>query len=393
MERSEEINNNKLQPKENEMTKQVSQQPAKKSLREVIFSDEIIRGFENALDGSHIGANEFAAKLLIAMSKQGENGNKGPADCTMNSKLIVAHELASLNLVPAYSQVALIPRKNKSGDVELNYMIQFQGYKALIDRSTEIFDTTVVLLHVRDSYTYDSETQHVHPTIDPFDPLREFKTLDDIAGGYLVIKYKDRTRPDKHVLVPRDQFVKARACAQTTKVWDAWLLQQCWKTVYRFAFARREVPIDPKVAGLMTTAIEKEDEIFGNDPNRVVQSRPARIVQAGTAKPVASLDDLVGNDVVAPAQKESEQRATQKTTSSKPPTKKIEKPKFDPPEAEKRQPKPEDFKKFGAEIDKQATEAGIEKVVDAFVMTFVLNDQDLSYIADRKEQAVTELKG
>ena len=230
------------------------------------------------LKGSYLTPQEFTENVILAFSADPQI-----AQCSERSKFEVALELAALNLTPNWNHVALIPRKQRSGPPRLTFLVQYQGLKALIDRSELVKDTSVVLIHKSDAgkYSFDPAMRQVvwGSDFDPFEEDREFRNIDDVRGGYLVIKYTDG-RPDKHVLVPRAAFVKARECAETKNVWDRFIEPQCHKTVYHYAWARREVPADSKVSGLMTRATEHEWEMMGSDPNRVTPQPPQRVGQS-----------------------------------------------------------------------------------------------------------------
>ena len=223
-----------------------------------------------------MGGDEFIGQLLASLTRDDLR------PCTEESKLRAMQTCAALALIPSMQHVALIPRKNRDrGVTEVTVMPQWQGLKSLMERHPEIEETTAHLVHVTDILKYNSTTKQVEEHVyNPLDPNREIKKLDDILGGYLEVKYRDRSRPSKFHFVPVEKMKKARGCAQTQDVWNKWTEEQALKTVYRNAYARRVVPIDPLVERRLQKATELEDEQLGNDPTRitdatVIQQQPA----------------------------------------------------------------------------------------------------------------------
>ena len=210
----------------------------------------------HALAGS-MGVQEFAAQLSIELM---DNKYRG-IDNTQKRKC--AAICAALGLLPTLHQVALIPRNG-----ELTVLPQWQGYKALMERSPQILEVNAYLVHKND--TYDIVDNKIIHNFDPFS--RDIEGLNDLKGGYLVIKYADRSREDKHVFATARYIEKCMSCAQTKGVWNKWFEQMALKTVYRAAWARREVPVDALSASALNKAAETEDAALQNDP-----SRPRRI--------------------------------------------------------------------------------------------------------------------
>lgn len=238
------------------------------------FSDPaIVGGIRDALAG-YMDAEQFLAQILIHFAKP------EIARCTPKSLFSAAHTCAMLGLLPSLQQVAIIPRKD-----EATVMPQWQGYQALMLRHPSILDLRADLVHVRDRYHIDPTTQTIHHEFDPFDAERKIEKIDDLKGGYLTVWYKDG-RPKRQHFVSAEDFRKARGCAQATNVWDKWVRAQCLKTVFRDAYARRIVPIDPLVHRRMEEALAQEDRVFGNDPNRVVVEATAAVAPASA--PAAS---------------------------------------------------------------------------------------------------------
>jgi len=222
--------------------------------------------------GGWMSADEFMAQLLISFQ------DPQIKLTSAKSQYEAAHTCAALSLLPTLNQVALIPRQmtiSKQGEPgkkewQVHVMPQWQGYKALMERNPEILEVQAYLVHKMDDYRIIGKRIDHNP--DPFQEGREFNTLDDVKGGYLVITYTDRTRPDKYFPVSKMYIQKARACAQTDKLWNAWFEQMCLKTVYRCAFARRAVSIDPAVTKKINAVTQTDDKLLGNDPSRVIDA-------------------------------------------------------------------------------------------------------------------------
>ena len=181
------------------------------------------------------------------------------SDCSPSSLRRDFLVCAAVGLTPgAGDLVALIPKK---GSVEV--MIQWQGYKVLMERSPQVRSVTPVLVHACDDFEYDAGegrvTRHV---VDPYDPDRKL-TDKTIVGGYLRI---DRTDgPPTFHLVSRDKIDRNRkASAGNSPAWRGWFPEMCLKTIIRDAWARRAVPYDPAIAGHLTAA-ESHDRTYNDE--------------------------------------------------------------------------------------------------------------------------------
>jgi recombinational DNA repair protein RecT len=252
------------------------------TIRVWLQSDDVTRGISDALS-SYMKPDVFKSQMLISLS------NPDCAKCTPKSQFEVVHQCAQWALLPSLDQVALIPRRNRNtGNYDLTAMVQWQGYQAMMFRVPGVRDIRARLVHTSDTYEFDPLTERLTHRYDPFDAEREFRTMKDLRGGYLVITFDDG-RPEKWHYVSKQVFEKARKSAQTTDIWDAWFYEQCLKTVYRNAFARRVINYDPFVAQQVTAAIEQEDVVMGNDPSRVIETTATPVE---TAAPVSRSQQL-----------------------------------------------------------------------------------------------------
>jgi len=213
-----------------------------------------------------IDEEEFVSQFAIACMKPELEG------CTDISKFKAAHVCAALNLLPTLGHVALIPREIRdngkpTGVFEMDVMPQWQGLKAVMERHPNVFYIEHELVFVGENYKRHSDGSFGHD-FDPFVDREVEQDLSNLKGGYLRITYRDG-RPQKFHFVTLETIKKAKACAQTAKVWNKWPKEQAIKTLWRNGYARRVVTIDAGVNRDLQTLIEAEDKALGNDPNRV----------------------------------------------------------------------------------------------------------------------------
>lgn len=205
--------------------------------------------------GDIMPPSQFISHMLVAFNEENVR------NCSEQSKLRAFMECAALGMVPTSGQVALIPY-----GTEIKAMPQWQGFKAVMERHPDILEVVGVLVHITDTLSIvEGDLRHSY---DPFDEGREFRSPKDIRGGYCKIVYRDG-RPPKYHMVPRKTIEQAQACAQTQKLWKAWYYEMALKTLYRNAYARRAVPIDPLVNNRLEQAIKVDDLNLGNDPLRI----------------------------------------------------------------------------------------------------------------------------
>ena len=235
--------------------------------------------------GSWMDGDAFIGQMLIAFQ------DHRLAECSQKSLFEAAHRMAALQLLPTYSHVALVPYKNKrfhanGGHVEsrgpkkgqkfdwetaCEVQLQYQGMAALVRRSSEIHDIAPQLVHKNDDYSMTNG--HFEHYFDPFQD-REFKSMDDVLGGYVTLKWTDRSFDDKIVFVTKREIQDAMNAAKTDAIWSKYFYQMLMKTLIRRAFTQGALPIDPMVEKQVRSAIEAEDRILGNDPIRTIESKP-----------------------------------------------------------------------------------------------------------------------
>jgi recombinational DNA repair protein RecT len=266
-----------------------------KSLRAWVQTDDARREIADAV-GDIMPADQFIAHMLVAFQDEKVRA------CSDKSKFRAMKECAALGLLPTLGQVVLIPYKS-----EVKAMPQWQGYKALMERHPDILEVIGELVHTGDAFVMqEGSLQHSY---DPFLEARQFKTSKDVRGGYCKIVYRDG-RPPKYHMVRRSTIEQAQACAQTQNIWKKWYYEMALKTVYRNAYARRAVPIDPLVNARLERAINLDDLNLGNDPARITsEASEEHIEQARAARtaeeppydpPTQSEQDAAEGSQVAP---------------------------------------------------------------------------------------------
>ena len=283
-----------------------------KGLRDLLESPNVRTGISKAL-GGFMDEGNFLSQMLIAFQAPGADGRPGVIDCTLDSKFKAAHLCATLGLLPTLGQVALIPRDMKGEGLVCTVMPQWQGFQALMLRHPDVRSVKATLVHSSDTYGYDPETESVvNHTFDPFDPKRTFTDFKDLRGGYLVVIYKDNRQKLYHC-VKLDVFERARKCAMTDKIWLKWFEEQCLKTVYRNAYARRVVPIDPFATHRIQALVESEDDALGNDPERLTSTPVAAVTYQPEEKPKSRTEAAASKMKKAdttPDESKSEQKPT-----------------------------------------------------------------------------------
>lgn len=255
------------------------------TLRVWLDKPEIVADIGNSLSG-WMDPEEFKSQIIVSM-----NDDK-LKQCSPQSKYAAVMKCAALQLLPGLNQVALIPRKVKQGGqvvrIDVDVMPQWQGYRDMMMRNPEVRDITAVLVHPDDSFIYNQATGQVAEHLfDPLDEHREFKDFNDVRGGFVRIEWRDRTRPDKFHFVKKSTIMKARGCAQTGDVWNNWFEEQCLKTLYRNAYARRVVSVDPAQQKRLEELIRHEDQLLGNNPLRAAQQEQAKLTTFGPSAPAA----------------------------------------------------------------------------------------------------------
>jgi recombinational DNA repair protein RecT len=236
------------------MNQQLSNPAEQGKLSTWLADPDIQRRLASSLGGM-IDHEAFIAQMVIAME------HKDLKVCSNVSKLKAIHDCATLGLLPTLNQVALIPYKGV-----IKAMPQWQGYKALMERHPDVLEVDGVLVHVSDHY--ELRDGDFHHTFDPLDGNRQFNSIKDCRGGYVRILYRTGRKPKLH-FVPAKEIEKAQKCAETQKLWNAWWYQMALKTLYRNAYARRAVPIDPLANAVLQRVVEQDDRMLGNDPRRV----------------------------------------------------------------------------------------------------------------------------
>lgn len=230
-------------------------EPKEEALRDWVQTPDAQREIAAAV-GDIMPSDQFIAHMLVAFQDEKIRA------CSAKSKYRALTECAAMGLLPTLGQVVLIPYKT-----EVKAMPQWQGFKALMERHPDVLEVIGVLVHVKDQLSI--QEGELHHSYDPFDADRDFQSSTDLRGGYCKIVYRDG-RPPKYHIVRRKTIEQAQSCAQTQNIWKKWYYEMALKTVYRNAYARRAVPIDPLVGARLERVLKIEDVNLGNDPVRIV---------------------------------------------------------------------------------------------------------------------------
>jgi len=202
--------------------------------------------------------------------------------CSDLSKWTALCTCAAYGLLPTLDQVKLVPYGN-----EIKAVVQWQGFKAIMERHPDILELQPFLVHKTDDLImHNGEPLHEY---DPFDENRTINGPDDIRGGYIKVLFTNGRAPKYH-FVPVSLIIKAQNCAKTQKVWQSWYNEMALKTLFRNCFNRRAVPIDPMAQQHLQKVLADEDEMLGNDPNRPAQEAKRITLEAQLAKQTELMD-------------------------------------------------------------------------------------------------------
>lgn len=253
--------------------------PASTTVRSWLDNDRTREMLRDALAGWMDPAT-FAAQCYLAAR------DPKLAGCSAESMFAAFLRCAEMGLLPSthHRHVALIPRKVRdrngrdTGEIAIDPMPQWQGFKALFEREPEVQQTRAVLVHTRDTFAIGVDGVPVH-TFDPLDPARLFEHPAiatkanpprecGLRGGYLVVTFRDATRAPIYHVVPAHKIHANRLCAGKQDVWVQWFEEMCLKTIYRDAWAKRAVPVSIEVGTRMAAADAADNAALENEPNR-----------------------------------------------------------------------------------------------------------------------------
>jgi recombinational DNA repair protein RecT len=239
----------------------------------------------------YMSAETFAAQCYLAAQ------DVNLRDCSKESLFRAFLECAQMGLLPGthHRHVALVPR---GGLVTVTP--QWQGFKFLMERQPGIKRVRAVLVHRLDKFSLvDGEVRHEY---DPLDERRVFehpvtakgnKRECDLVGGYLVIEREGAERPEYH-FVRASKIHRNRECAQTQTIWTKWFEEMALKTIYRDAWSKRVISVDPALAQRLGLADEADNRAMGNDPSRGAPAQGTRTEQLAArlaaGAPAASTD-------------------------------------------------------------------------------------------------------
>ena len=169
--------------------------------------------------------DEFVSHMEVALMAI----KSGTALQRLSSLFCSSAALFSFSL---HSQIALIPKGQ-----ELTIMPQWQGYKALMERSPEVVRVDAEIVMDGEEYRLDAETGKFVHSFDPFEGRDFSSDLAGLKGGYLRIIFSNPDMNDKYHFVTKETISKARSCSRG-RVWSQWPKAMVWKTLYKDGFAR-----------------------------------------------------------------------------------------------------------------------------------------------------------
>lgn len=225
---------------------------------------------KNALAG-WLQPEEFLAAVEIAYQ------DPKIKQCGAASKFEVLFKMASLQLLPSFGQVALIPKGRN-----LDLMPQWAGYKALMERHPDVERIDAQYVMEGEDYKLDASTGQFIHEFDPFVGRDLEASLKGLKGGYLRIIYSNPAMDDKYHFVTKDTIVKAKGCSRGN-VWSKWPMQMVMKTLYKDGFGRRAVPVDP----LYNKGLDELDKI----DNESMENDPSRVAVSGEPKSLSSMTE------------------------------------------------------------------------------------------------------
>jgi recombinational DNA repair protein RecT len=220
---------------------------------------------KNCLAG-WMDTDEFLSQMEVAFQNPKIKG------CTPASKFSVLFQCATLQLLPTFSQIALIPKNGSN----LEIMAQWQGYKALMERHPDVSRVDAELVMEGEEYSLDASTGKFTHSFDPF-MGRDFEgDLVGLKGGYLRIIFADHNTPDKYHFVTKATICQARSCSRG-RDWSQWPKAMVWKTLFKDGFSRRAVPVDPLYNKSLDALDRVDNETMENDPSMVERNNPSSL--------------------------------------------------------------------------------------------------------------------
>jgi len=274
-------------------------QPAPRSnalaVRGILDAPTMTKLLGDAL-GGYMEIEAFKAQCYMAANEVGAR------DCSTESLFRCFLACAQMGLIPGshHKHVAIVPRREhvqncqrpKSGcgcPLHATVVPQWQGYAHLMRQQPQIRDVKATLVHERDAFEFrDGVPLHEY---DPFDPLRVFLHPSagpcGLRGGYLTVERNDGEVA--YHIVPAAKIHKNREAAETQAIWSKWFEEMCRKSIFRDAWAKRIIAVDPQLAQRVGAADAADNAALGNDPAREAPALPEAAKTSKTERIAARL--------------------------------------------------------------------------------------------------------
>jgi len=283
-------------------------QEESRAITEWSMHEKVQQRLAAALAG-RIDVGQFTQSMLVAFQEP------QIVVCTAASKYKALFKCASLALLPEQDQVALIQFKNRRcpkcgetakkgsfsqtgaeictcrscGDrfapaLEVVVMPQWQGMKDIMQRHDVVRDVTAFLVHNLDEFELPLDGIPIHRW-DPFNAKRTFRSTADIRGGFCKAEFNDG-RPVKYHFISAAEIEARKSCAKDDSFWNKWPKEMMLKTVYRDAYKRRMVPIDP----VSESQLEIADQIDSDPHQPIAGERETLALLQDESKPAIDVD-------------------------------------------------------------------------------------------------------
>lgn len=180
-------------------------------------------------------------------------------------RVAAALRAISMELLPDGRDFVFVPRSGKRGR-SIQVTPQWHVFARQMQRAHGVADIAAELVHVNDRFEYHAATNTLIHEYDPLDENRTITSAKDIRGGYL--KFTMRDMPPKYHFVTVAHIERCRKCAEDQGTWSQWYALMARKVLYRDAYARRVVQLDPAGERVLSVLSRLDDAALGNVPVR-----------------------------------------------------------------------------------------------------------------------------
>jgi len=219
------------------------------TIRDYIHQSHIVKQLEAALP-SFLTAERFLRTFYTAMLR-----NPKLFDCTKESLLSAMIEAAQLGLEPILGKAALIPFKNKSGILEVQFQPMYRGLIDLARRTAEV-KVTAHVVYSKDDFEIeygDNEKCYHKPYLqgDRGEKIGAYTvwTSDSGAQSFLFLPMAD-------ILEVRDKYSKSWKQSGKDSVWGKSEAEMSKKTVIKNHFKLQPCSIEVERAVELDNRVE-----------------------------------------------------------------------------------------------------------------------------------------